>query len=112
MCHGFTLHLCLKGCGHPGTYIQVGTKRLVWPSGQAVAFDDSYLHRARVDPQNAGDRWIFHIMVMHPQINTPDRFNRVVNGNFGNACDAKQNKKKERDAGYRDIGSRDVGCSA
>lgn len=69
-----TLHLCLEGCGHSRTYLQVGERRLHWQAGIPIVFDDSYAHRVVVEHDNPGDRWVLHVMFVHPQINTPDRF--------------------------------------
>ncbi|CAE8740599.1 unnamed protein product [Polarella glacialis] len=70
-----TLHLCLRGCGG-SSRIQVGPRVMGWTQGRVIAFDDSYLHRVRIDP--AKDRWILHVMTMHPGIDNPEKLARAV----------------------------------
>ncbi|CAK0838550.1 unnamed protein product, partial [Prorocentrum cordatum] len=70
-----TLHLCLSGCGG-SSRIQVGPRVLRWRQGEVLVFDDSFLHRVAIDPHR--ERWILHVMAMHPAIDTPEKFAQVA----------------------------------
>uniref|UniRef100_A0A7S4V568 Aspartyl/asparaginy/proline hydroxylase domain-containing protein n=1 Tax=Alexandrium monilatum TaxID=311494 RepID=A0A7S4V568_9DINO len=70
-----TLHLCLAGCGGM-SYLQVGPSMLRWREGEVLVFDDSFQHRFRIDQR--GERWILHVMVTHPDLESREAVWRKV----------------------------------
>jgi len=72
-----TIHLCLHGCGGESR-IQIGMKSLRWELGKVHVFDDSFLHRVRIDPRK--ERWILHVMTTHPGMDTPAKFEEAMHG--------------------------------
>jgi len=70
-----TIHLCLEGCGGESR-IQVGPQVLRWRRGKTIVFDDSFLHRVKIDPRRG--RWILHVMTAHPGVDTPEEFAKAI----------------------------------
>eukprot|EP00927_Polykrikos_kofoidii_P046049 TRINITY_DN40234_c0_g1_i1.p1 TRINITY_DN40234_c0_g1~~TRINITY_DN40234_c0_g1_i1.p1 ORF type:complete len:938 (+),score=124.52 TRINITY_DN40234_c0_g1_i1:215-3028(+) len=69
-----TMHLCLSGCRNESR-LQVGPHLQRWREGQIIVFDDSFLHRVKIDPRlNRRGRWILHVMATHPGLDTPEKF--------------------------------------
>jgi len=70
-----TIQLCLSGCdGDSSSYIQVGPEKLQWRHGEPIVFDDSFLHSVRIDPAAPQPRWVLSVQVMHPSIDSPERY--------------------------------------
>lgn len=74
-----TVQVCLSGCGPPDggsgdTFLQAGPMRTPYRRGEPVIFDDSFLHRVMVDPASAEPRWVLSVQVLHPQIDSAERF--------------------------------------
>lgn len=73
-----TMHMCLTGCDGPGSRLQVGPRSFRWRRGRVVVFDDSYEHRVFMDPHT--DRWILHVMVVHPDLDSQAKFRAALDG--------------------------------
>eukprot|EP00927_Polykrikos_kofoidii_P067775 TRINITY_DN63218_c0_g1_i1.p1 TRINITY_DN63218_c0_g1~~TRINITY_DN63218_c0_g1_i1.p1 ORF type:complete len:590 (-),score=74.30 TRINITY_DN63218_c0_g1_i1:318-2087(-) len=70
-----TVQLCLAGCGEDGeTYLQVATERSRWRRGEPVVFDDSFLHAVQISSNQLEPRWVLSMAVLHPAIETPERW--------------------------------------
>ncbi|CAE8633292.1 unnamed protein product, partial [Polarella glacialis] len=72
-----TVQICLSGCNDGetgGSYIQVGTERHYYRFGDPVVFDDSFLHSVYIDPKSNGPRWVLSVQLMHPRIDTREKF--------------------------------------
>lgn len=69
-----TVQLCLTGCDDGNSYIQVGPERIYWRFGEPVVFDDSFMHSVHIDARAVEPRWVLTVQVMHPAIDTAERF--------------------------------------
>eukprot|EP00929_Paragymnodinium_shiwhaense_P063196 TRINITY_DN31587_c0_g1_i1.p1 TRINITY_DN31587_c0_g1~~TRINITY_DN31587_c0_g1_i1.p1 ORF type:complete len:593 (-),score=127.14 TRINITY_DN31587_c0_g1_i1:376-2154(-) len=96
------VQLCLRGCNDEetlrqpgrGSYLKAGSNRLYWRYGEPIVFDDSYIHSVYTDPDLPA-RWVLLVQMMHPSIDTPEKFSNYFAYHAAGAGDQRESANIE-----------------